>query len=89
MWEFLKSFFLRERLAIGMIKSCALSRTVKSVFSRLCGVSQYFGALLMMSILPTNVLVSSTHRDDGEFVDAVASVSVEEALVRTVEMAET
>ena len=42
----------------------------------------------MMTTLATNVLVSSTHRDDGEFVDAVAYVSVEEDLVRTVEMAE-
>ena len=41
-----------------------------------------------MSALPTDVTVSSTQIEDGEFTDAVPSVSVEEALLRVVEMPE-
>ena len=41
-----------------------------------------------MSVLPTDADASSMQDGDGEFVDAMASVSLEEALVRAVEMAE-
>ena len=41
-----------------------------------------------MSALQTYVAVSSTQNEDGELVDAVPSVSVEEAPVRAVETAE-
>ena len=41
-----------------------------------------------MSCRPTDVALSSAQNEEGEFVDAVHSASVEKALVRAVEMAE-
>ena len=48
-----------------------------------------FRSLLKMSVLPTAVVVSSKQNEDGKFVYVVPSVSVQEALVQAVEIAET
>ena len=61
---------------------------MKGVFSQLCGFFQYFRILFVKSALQNDGELSLTQNENGDFVDAVPSVSLEEVLVRAVEMSE-
>ena len=83
-WE---AVLVRWRVIVNWWSPINCTDADRPVFTIVC-TSLLIHILLSMSALPIDVALSSTKKENGDFVDALPSVSVNEAFVRAKERAE-